>query len=147
MTKWTAPFPRSTGEVVEGKPCKKSDVRILVVDDDEDIRRIITDAVEKMGYEVVAVASGEEAVHAMARQSFRLAVVDLKMPGMGGQKAVLELHRYDPHLRIIVATGSPDWPMGELEAITQGWLYKPFRLEQLRSLVESVLGGPDPPGR
>lgn len=142
MTKWTGPFPPSTGAVVEGKPSKKSDVRILVVDDDEDITCIVTDTVGKMGYEVVAVTSGEEAVRAMAEQRFRLAVVDLKMPGMGGQKAVVEMRKCDPRMRIIVVAGSPHPQMAALRATTQGWLCKPFRLEELRSVVERVLGAP-----
>ncbi|MGB5934112.1 MAG: response regulator [Anaerolineae bacterium] len=114
---------------------------ILVVDDDEDIRRIVTRTLENMGYAVLDVGSGDEAALAMASQRFRLAVVDLKMRDLGGQKAVMEMHRHDPQMRIIVVFGSPDTPIGELRATAQGWLYKPFRPEELRLTVERVLGG------
>jgi DNA-binding NtrC family response regulator len=114
---------------------------ILVVDDDEDIRRIVTRTLENMGYAVLHVGSGDEAALAMASQRFRLAVVDLKMRDLGGQKAVMEMHRHDSQMRIIVMFGSPDTPIGELRATAQGWLYKPFRPEELRLTVERVLGG------
>lgn len=119
----------------------KREARILVVDENEDIRYIITHTLEKMGHEVLHVESGQEAVLAMASQRFGLAVVDLKMRDLGGQKAVMEMHRHDPQMRIIVVTGAPDTAIGELRATAQGWLYKPFRLDELRSLVERVLGG------
>jgi len=118
-----------------------SESRILAMGDDEDIRYIITHALEKIGYQVLNVESGQEAVRAMASQRFGLAVVDLKMRDLAGQKAVIEMHRHDPQMRIIVVTGFPDTAIGELRATAQGWLYKPFRLDELRSLVERVLGG------
>jgi len=142
MTKWRGPFRPSTGAAVEGKPGKKSDVRILVVDDDEDIRRIVTDTIEKMGYGVVAVASGEEAIRAVASQRFCLALVDMKMPDIGAQEAIMKMREHDPQMRIIVVASSPHPQMEALQATTQGWLYKPFRLEELRSVIERVLGAP-----
>ena len=120
----------------------KSQARILVVDDDEDIRHIVTRTLEKMGYGVLAVGSGLQAVSAVTSRKFRLALVDIKMADMEGRKTIVEIHKCAPNMPVIVMTGSPHSELGELQATVQGWLYKPFRLAQLRSLVERVLGEP-----
>ena len=108
------------------------------MDDDEDMRHIVSDTLERMGYGVLAVASGPEALRAMASQSFRLAVVDLETAN-SRQKAAIEMRRCDPEMPVIVLTDTPDWRIEEVRQMAQGWLHKPFRLEQLRRLVERVL--------
>ncbi|MCJ7668501.1 MAG: response regulator [Anaerolineae bacterium] len=116
--------------------------KILVVDDDEDMRYIVARTLEKMGYEVLGVESSLKAIRAVAKQRFSLAIVDIKMADMGGPEAIVEMRKYDPQMPVVLITGSPDWPDRELRVTCQGCLYKPFRLEQLRSLVQTVLGGP-----
>jgi len=121
---------------------KKAKARILVTDDDEDLRFIITRTLEREGYVVHAVASGPEAIEALKSQKFDLALVDIKMPEMGGRETVKEIRKLDPQLPVLLVTGSPDWPRRELRSATQGWIYKPFRLAQLRSMVREVLEEP-----
>ncbi|MFQ5886432.1 MAG: response regulator [Anaerolineae bacterium] len=118
---------------------KESQAQILVIDDDEDFRFILTRTLEKEGYGVQAVGSGAEAMQAMKSQRFDLALVDIKMPEMGGRETVKEIRKLDPQLPVLLVTGSPDWPDRELRAATQGWIYKPFRLAQLRSMVRKLL--------
>ena len=118
----------------------KSGARILVVDDDEDICYIVTRSLEKKEYEVLGVGSGLDAIGAVTSQRFHLALVDIKMPDMTGQKAIVQMRRYEPQIPIIIITGSPDWAGREFGVTVQGCLRKPFRLEQLRRLVERVLG-------
>ena len=121
---------------------KESQARILVIDDDEDFRFILSRTLEKEGYLVQAVGSGAEAVRAMKSQRFDLALVDIKMPEMGGRETIKEIRKLDPQLPVLLVTGSPDWPDRELRAVAQGWIYKPFRLAQLRSMVRKVLEEP-----
>jgi two-component system NtrC family response regulator len=124
----------------------EGEAKILVVDDDEDICYIVTRTLEKMGYEVLSARSGLEAIRAAANQRFCLALVDIKMPDMGGQEAITKMHEYDPQMPVILMTGSPDWLDWKLRMACQGCLYKPFRLEQLRAMIEAVLGAPSPKG-
>lgn len=124
---------------------KESQASILVIDDEEDFRFILSRTLEKEGYRVQAVETGAEAVQAMKSQRFDLALVDIKMPEMGGRETVKEIRKLDPQLPVLLVTGSPDWPDAELRATTQGWIYKPFRLEQLRSMVRKVLGREEEP--
>jgi CheY-like chemotaxis protein len=123
---------------------KRSQAKILVIDDEEDFRFILSRTLEKEGYWVQAVETGAEAVRAMESQKFDLALVDIKMPEMGGRETIEEIRKLDPQLPVLLVTGSPDWPDRELRAATQGWIYKPFRLAQLRSMVRKVLEEPSP---
>jgi len=121
---------------------KESQARILVIDDDEDFRFILARTLEKEGYLVQAVGSGPKAMEALKSQKFDLALVDIKMPEMGGRETVKEIRKLDPQLPVLLVTGSPDWPDAELRDATQGWIYKPFRLAQLRSMVRKLLEEP-----
>jgi CheY-like chemotaxis protein len=118
---------------------KKGQAKILVIDDDEDFRFILTRALEKEGYRVQAVGSGAEAIEALKSHKFDLTLVDIKMPEMGGRETVKEIRKLDPQLPVLLVTGSPDLPDRELQAQAQGWIYKPFRLAQLRSIVRKLL--------
>jgi CheY-like chemotaxis protein len=121
---------------------KDSQAKILAVDDDEDFRFILSRTLEKEGYLVQAVGAGAEAVKAMKGQRFDLALVDIKMPEMGGRETIEEIRKLDPKLPVLLVTGSLDWPDAELRAASQGCIYKPFRLTQLRSMVRKVLEEP-----
>jgi len=114
--------------------------KILVVDDDEDLCYIITRTLEKMGYEVLAVASGPEAILAMTSQRFCLALVDINTPDVKRREAILRMRQYDPQMPVVLMTGSPGWPDAELQMTCQERLHMPFRLEELRSIVKSALG-------
>jgi CheY-like chemotaxis protein len=123
---------------------KESQAKILIIDDDEDFRFILTRTLEKEGYLVQAVGTGAEAIAALKGQRIDLALVDIKMPEMGGPETVKEIRKLDPQLPILLVTGSPDWPDKGLRAQAQGWIYKPFRLAQLRSMVRKLLQKPSP---
>lgn len=118
---------------------KKGQARILVIDDDEDFRLILTRTLEKEGHRVQAVGSGAEAIEALKSHKFDLTLVDIKMPEMGGRETVKEIRKLDPQLPVLLVTGSPDLPDRELQDQAQGWIYKPFRLAQLRSIVRKLL--------
>lgn len=115
--------------------------RILVVDYDEDVSFIVAPILEKMGYEVVGVANGPEAIRAAASQRFHLALVDIKMPDMREREAIRRMRNLNPRLPLILITDSPDWADAELREATQEFLYKPLRPAQLKLTIERVLGG------
>ena len=118
---------------------EREETRILVIDDDPDLRFILKKGLEKPGYRVQAVKSGLEGLEAMRRERFHLAVVNIKMAEMGGEETIREIHKIDPQISVVVVTGSPGWPSEELKAEIQGWILKPFRLKELRSLVRDLL--------
>lgn len=115
--------------------------KILVVEDDEDIRYIVARTLKKMGYEAVSVGSGLEAIHAMTRQRFHLVLIDIEIPDMGAQQAVAEMRNCDPRIPLILMTRSPQRADTALLLAAKGCLYKPFTVDELRSMVRRVLGG------
>lgn len=117
----------------------EEETRVLVIDDDPDMRFVIKETLEKIGYEVQAAESGLEGLEAMRRERFHLAIVNIQMPEIGGEETIREIRKIDPQIPVVVVTGSPEWPTEELKAEIQGWIYKPFRLQELRSLVRDVL--------
>lgn len=83
----------------------KSNIRVLLVDDEETLLEYMSKRLLKKGFTVRATFSGEEAIEAAKEEHFDVAVVDLKMPGMDGVETQKELHKIQPFLQCIVLTG------------------------------------------
>jgi CheY-like chemotaxis protein len=119
-----------------------SENRILLVDDEPDLRYVVSFELTRAGYAVTAVASGDEALEIAACQAFDLVITDLKMPGMDGVEMLARLRRLRPELRMIVASGwvSPE-KMAECRSLgASSYLCKPFELSELLGLVDGALG-------
>ena len=122
-------------------------VRVLIMDDETNIRVIERAYLERMGYEVTDVKDGQEAIDSylkglQAGAPFDLVMLDLTVrQGMGGQLAMERLLKIDPSVRAIIASGYVDDPV--IENYTdygfQGALKKPFTREEINILVENIL--------
>ena len=84
---------------------ENSDVRVLLIDDEETLVEYLSKRLLREGYEVKATFSGEEAIEAANNTDFDVAVVDLKMPGMDGVETQKRLRKIQPFLQCIVLTG------------------------------------------
>ena len=119
-------------------------IRILLVDDDEEVNNVLQEAFHLMGYEDVACArNGEEAVHRYAGFLPDLVFMDIEMPVMDGLDASRRIRALDPGAWIIVLTGNPADPrVGCIleEGISETVVPKPVRLKHLRTLIESRSG-------
>ncbi|MCA1989167.1 MAG: response regulator [Desulfarculus sp.] len=98
---------------------------VLLVDDEEALREVGREVLEGQGYQVATAATGEEAL-AIYRQRgirFDLVILDVSMPGMGGHKCLQELLKYDPGVKVVIATGySPYSQQAEAAAAgAAGW--------------------------
>jgi len=116
--------------------------RILVVDDEETLRNIVSRALAKLGHECVPAASGEEAFAAASKQPFDLVITDLKMPGMGGLGLIENLRKDYPALPIIIVTGYADVESARkaLRLRVADYLVKPFEsLAEVQSSVQRAL--------
>jgi NtrC-family two-component system response regulator AlgB len=116
-------------------------LRVLVIDDDKSIRSTLGVCLEGFGYEVVAVASGELARAALARQSFDLAFTDLRLGAESGLELIPELLALRPNLSIVVITAYAtfDTAVQAVQRGAQGYLPKPFSPAQVRHAVDEVL--------
>lgn len=125
--------------------------KIVVADDDADIRDLVVFKLEQSGHDVVAVGDGAAAVHACRAELPDLAVLDVMMPGMSGLDACREL-RDDPALAgipVILLTArsqEADIEVG-LSAGAEEYVLKPFSPRELASRVAAVLERSDDPDR
>jgi two-component system response regulator FlrC len=112
---------------------------ILVVDDDAILRRPLQRALEAGGYDVVAVASGEEALAALAATPVDLLVTDRGLPGVDGWELIRRVGVHRPDLPVVLITGSPEAAPANLRV--QATLRKPFGPEELLDVVARALAG------
>ncbi|MFC1590713.1 response regulator [Candidatus Omnitrophota bacterium] len=114
---------------------------ILIIDDETEIRTLLSAFLEKKGYKVMAVGSGEEAVREIKTKKPDLVLCDVRMPGMDGIIVLRSIKAVDESIRVIMLTAVQDKDIVE-EALRQGardYLIKPFDLNKLDALVASVL--------
>jgi two-component system cell cycle sensor histidine kinase/response regulator CckA len=118
--------------------------RILVVEDEDMIRRLVVKLLSSRGYEVLSAASGQEGLDVLQRTDTKveLLLVDVVMPGMRGPEFVRRAQAIDPGLRALFTTG---FELDSAEAASRGGepvLYKPYTpaqlLERLRELLDPV---------
>ena len=118
--------------------------RILVVDDEEVVRKAVSAMLRHLGYEVVAVAGGRQAVelYREAPDSFDLAVIDLAMPGMDGRECYRALRSLRPDLKALLASGlAANGTVRELLAAGMvGFVSKPYNLQELSQAIAAALG-------
>lgn len=117
--------------------------RILVADDDEDIRDLVATKLELGGYEVRTVGDGDAALETIRSWTPDLAVLNLAMPGMDGLDVLREVRR-DPDVsetRIVILTAratTSDSDLG-LTAGADVYVFKPFSPADLLNRVEEIL--------
>jgi CheY-like chemotaxis protein len=114
--------------------------RILVVDDDSDVRAFLAESLEGLGCTVVSAASGAEGLEALREWRPDLALVDYAMPGMNGAEAARAARDIHPGLPIVFVTGYAE--SEQIEAALGGdvpFLRKPFTLAELAAAVEGNL--------
>src|ERR1700740_2461281 len=115
--------------------------KVLVVDDEEAIREVVTTLLDAQGYHTVACANGKLGLEAFRRDSFDLVLSDIVMPEMDGLKLLGELRLDDPDVPVIMVTAMHDISIA-LEAIRAGaydYILKPFEKDQLHLSVRRAL--------
>lgn len=119
--------------------------QILVLEDDENFREVISDLLDAEGYVVTAVASAPEAIETASKQEFHLLLTDVRLGGMDGVSALEAIKSRATHLRCIVMTGFADLevPVRAARLQADDYLTKPFELAELSRTVRSVLDRED----
>jgi DNA-binding NtrC family response regulator len=111
--------------------------RVLVIDDERDMLEILQDFFESEGYAVAVAPSGEQAIELSRRESFDVAITDMRMPGMDGLHTLQHLRQLHPSLPVIVVTGyaSDDTAQRCRDAGAFDCVQKPVDLDDLLRLV------------
>ena len=113
---------------------------ILVLDDNVDVAQGVADILEMCGYTVVQVHDGPSAVSAYLAGGIDIGLFDVRMPGMNGVEAFLEIKRQAPAAAVILMSGYADEDLVKL-AIDNGalgLLSKPFEPEDMLNRIEDV---------
>jgi DNA-binding NtrC family response regulator len=116
------------------------------VDDDTEMRALLTDVLQNEGYEVGEAKDGAEAVLALRAKRFDLILMDKNMPGPSGLDLLPGLRRVCPQSPIIMMTAFGDVP-SYMEAMEKGaveFLFKPFRMEELKAAMAKALAAVEP---
>ncbi|MFI5450247.1 MAG: response regulator [Candidatus Bathyarchaeia archaeon] len=115
--------------------------RILVVDDDEGIRKVVAEALRSEGYLVDAVSNGKDAVEKSQTNFYNLALVDIRLPDMEGTKLLTSMKQTIPEMIKIILTGYPAL-QNAIDAVNKGahgYLVKPIKMDELLRTVEQQL--------
>jgi NtrC-family two-component system response regulator AlgB len=118
-----------------------SPMRILIVDDEENIRRIMAVVLEAIGHETVSVENGAAARQQLENDTFDIAFLDLKLNGESGLDLLPELLKINPELEVIVFTAYASIETA-VEAMRRGavdYIPKPFTPEQVRQVMGRLI--------
>ncbi len=108
-------------------------VRVLVVDDDAEMRALLTEVLSDAGYAAAQVANGAEALIRLRAESFAAIVLDKNMPGLSGLDLLPGLRTICPETSVIMITafGDVGTYMDAIEGGAFEYVFKPFRMEEL----------------
>jgi DNA-binding response OmpR family regulator len=117
---------------------------VLVADDDEDIRKLVTFRLERAGYAVVAARDGEEALRLTTERRPDLVVLDVMMPKLTGYDVTRRLREQEetkdiPVILLTARVQEADVARG-FEAGADDYMKKPFSPQELRARVQAILG-------
>jgi len=116
-------------------------MKILVADDEESMRFVLRELIERLGYDVVEACDGQQALDELNQQRFGLAILDINMPKVGGLDVLREARKIDPDLISLVVTayGTHDLAMDAIRSGAYDYFTKPFEVEELRTTIQRAL--------
>jgi DNA-binding NtrC family response regulator len=115
--------------------------RILIVDDDENIRKVLMAILEDKGYTMEAVGTGREAIKKTEKECYNLALIDIRLPDIEGIDLLTKIRDTTPRMRKIIITGYPTL-QNAVDAVNRGadaYIMKPFDVERVLSTISEQL--------
>jgi DNA-binding NtrC family response regulator len=115
--------------------------RILVVDDDESVRKVLTTILEEEGYAVDTAKNGKEAIKKSKVKFYNLALIDIRLTDMKGTKLLTKVKDTVPKMRKIIITGYPSM-QNAIEAVNRGanaYILKPFDMDKVLETIKDQL--------
>jgi two-component system response regulator PhoP len=116
-------------------------MRILVVEDEPELRRQVSERLEREGYQVQGTGEGTEGLYLAGEYAFDAAIVDIGLPGISGIEVIRRLRKKGSLLPVLVLTARGRWQdkVEGLEAGADDYLTKPFQMEELLARVRALL--------
>jgi len=115
--------------------------RILIVDDDESIRKTLAMILEEKGYLVDTAENGKEAIKKTKSKFYNLALIDIRLPDMEGTKLLSEIGDTTPKMVKIIVTGYPSL-QNAIEAVNKSadaYILKPFNVDNVLNIIKEQL--------
>ena len=115
--------------------------RIIIIEDDKDILDSLKEIIKSDGYEVDTASNGEEGIKKCRANSFDLALLDIKLPGMDGTEVLEILHKEFPEMVKIMITGYPSLEnaVASLKKGADAYLMKPVNPSRLLEVIDKKL--------
>jgi len=117
--------------------------RLLIVDDEIDVREFAANFFRKRKIDVVTAANGEDALNSMKKQKADLVLLDIKMEGLDGIETLRRLKEMDKNAKIIMVTGRKPEENGSFEKCRElgalDYIHKPLELDELERIVLTQL--------
>ena len=119
--------------------------RILIIDDEESVRKGFSLSLEDAGYDADSAATGEEGLEKVKADQYDMILLDLKMPGMGGVNTLREIRKLYEDLPVYIITAFHAEFFSELQSATSDGiefelLRKPIESDDLCAIVDGVIG-------
>ncbi|MEM3536616.1 MAG: response regulator [Candidatus Bathyarchaeia archaeon] len=115
--------------------------RILIIDDDENIRKVLTTILEEEGYTVETADTAKKAIEKTKKNFYNLALIDVRLPDMEGIELLTKMRDTTPKMRKIIITGYPTL-QNAIEAVNRGadaYIMKPFEMEKVLQTIKEQL--------
>jgi two-component system NtrC family response regulator len=115
--------------------------KILVIDDDTSLRRVLEFNLQEEGYDVQAASSGEEGLYCFGQSVPNLVITDMKMSGMDGLMVLKSIKERSPETLVIIITafGTVDVAVEAMKAGAYDYITKPFNRDELKLTVKKAL--------
>jgi CheY-like chemotaxis protein len=122
-------------------PGESTNIRLLLVDDEEEFRRATSQILKRRGFTIREASSGEEALKEIERERPDIVLLDLKMEGMGGIETLRRIREIDDTLHVIILTGHGDFDsaMSGIKLDIVDFLQKPVDIDQLAVRIRAML--------
>jgi DNA-binding response OmpR family regulator len=118
-----------------------SNKRILIVDDEKNIRLTVSQSLRALDFSVQTAINGEEALQMLEKEHFDLIFLDLKMPGMDGMEVLQKINAGWPKIRVVISTahGTIESAVEAMKLGAVDFIQKPFSPTEIRELAQKVL--------
>jgi DNA-binding NtrC family response regulator len=115
-------------------------IRVLIADDEPNLRRVIASELSDNGYQVIEAESGYNAIEIIEKDDFDVLLLDLNMPGLAGMDVLKRVKTFEMPAEVIVLTGHATVPSA-VEAMKLGaydFIAKPFKIEELKAVIDKA---------
>ncbi|MBP8626339.1 MAG: response regulator [Syntrophorhabdales bacterium] len=115
------------------------DIRILVVDDEENIRILFKEELEEEGYRIELASNGYEAIEKVRQTPFDLVVLDIKMPGLDGIQTLNEIKKINKDQHVILCSAYGEFKQDFSSWVSDAYVVKSADTEELKNAIKNIL--------